>query len=671
MRCDGGVWPAVLVYLACGVVLTCLACSVAPEERPDVEWRRYAADAASSKYAPLDDVDAGNFERLETAWVWESAAERWKRDLAARIAGGWKPPYAVNERLHLGDNQGTPLMIDGVLYGITSIGQVYALDAATGAERWVHDPESYRAATRVFDFQIPKHRGVTYWAEGDDRRILVPTPDAWLIALDADTGEPIASFGEDGRVDLMAGLRRSVRRRLGTYYQSSPGALVGDVLVVGSSMRDRPLLRNDTPGDVRGYDVRTGALRWTFHTVPVAGDAETESWEDEAWRSAGAANAWGPMSVDEESGAVYVTTSAPTNDLYGGHRLGDNRHSNSLLCLDGATGALRWSRQLIRHGIWDYDLSAPPNLVDLDVDGRRVRAVAQITKHGFVFVFDRETGEPLFPIEERAVPASDVPGERVAATQPVPTRPPPFESQGAFESELIDLTPQLRREALAIFRRHRAGPLFTPPSLEGTISLPGASGGANWHGAGVDPETGTLFVPSIKMATVNKVRPGTERGVDFDYETHSTIPRYVPKGVWTGNGLPLMKPPWSRISAIALGPGTMLWQVPNGNGPRGNKRLKGLDLPRLGAGQHACVLVTRSLLMAGEGTGRGHPRRGAPLLHAYDKSTGERVGSVPLPGQASGCPMSYRRDGVQYVVVPVGGRAPSALVALALRSRDS
>ena len=653
------------------IALLCGGCSAPPEERPDVEWRHYAGDAASSKYAPLADVDASNFDTLERAWVWETAAERWKRAFAERVQGGWRPPYTVNERIDLGDHQGTPLMVEGVLYGITPIGQVYALDAATGEERWVHDPESYRAATRVFDFQVPKHRGVTYWADGEDRRVLVPTPDAYLIALDAGSGEPVASFGESGRVDLMAGLRRPVRRRLGTYYQSSPGALVGDVLVVGSSMRDRPRALADTPGDVRGYDVRSGALRWTFRTVPEGDEPGSETWEEESWRSAGASNAWGPMSVDEGTGAVYVTTSAPTNDLYGGHRPGDNRHSNSLLCLDGETGALRWSRQLIRHGIWDYDLSAPPNLVDLEVEGRRVRAVAQITKHGFVFVFDRDTGEPLFPLEERAAPASDVPGERVAATQPVPTRPPPFESQGATEAELNDLTPQLKREALAIFQRHRSGPLFTPPSLEGTIALPGASGGANWHGAGVDPENGTLFVPSIKMATINKVRPGSERGVAFDFETHSTIPSYLPDGVWTGLGLPLMKPPWSRITAYALGPGTRLWQVPNGDGPRGNKRLKGLSLPRLGAGQHACVLVTPTLLIAGEGTGRGKPRRGAPLLHAYDKATGERVGSVALPGQTSGCPMSYRRNGVQYVVVPVGGRAPSALVALRLSSSDS
>lgn len=660
--------------LALGVLLAALSL-VACGERvaPDVEWRSYASVPESTKYSPLDQIDASNFGELEVAWKWLSAAERWKQRLATRMENGWRPPFQVSGRIEVGNFQGTPLMVQGRLYGITPIGQVFALDAASGRELWLHDPESYRSSKQLFDFQVPKHRGVTYWSEGDDRRILVPTPDAYLIALDADSGEPIASFGEGGRVDLMAGLRRGERRRLGSYYQSSPGALYRDLLIVGSSMRDRPTQIVDTPGDVRAFDVRTGALRWTFHTVPEGDEPGAETWEAEAWRSAGSSNVWGPMSVDVERGAVYVPTSAPTNDLYGGHRLGDNLYSNSLLCLDAETGALRWHYQLVRHGVWDYDASAPPNLLELEIEGRRVAAVAQITKQGFVFVFDRVTGEPLFPIEEREVPASDLPGERTASTQPFPTRPPPFERQGATVDQLNDLTPAIRRQALAILDQYESGPLFTPPSLRGTVSLPGASGGSNWHGAGVDPEHGTLFVPSITMATLNVVRPGAERGSEFDYETFTTLPRYVPGGKWTGgNSLPLMKPPWSRITAFDLAEGGLLWQVPNGDGPQQHKRLRGLDLPRLGAGQHACVLVTKTLVIAGEGIGRHAPRVGRQLVHAYDKRSGERVASVRLPGQVSGCPMTYRRADVQYVVLPLGGvETPSVLVALTLRSPDS
>lgn len=631
----------------------------------DVEWPSYAGDPGSSKYSPLDEIDAGNFARLEVAWRWESAAERWKRALAERIARGERPPYVVHDRVDVSDNQGTPLMIDGRLYGTTSIGQVYSLDATSGEEHWVHDPESYRASTALFDFQVPKHRGVTYWADGDDRRIVVPTPDAYLLALDAERGEPVSSFGEAGRVDLMVALRRSVRRRLGTYYQSSPAALVGDTLVVGGSLRDRPTRISDTPGDVRGFDARTGALRWTFHTVPEAGEPGVESWEGESWRTGGASNVWGPMSVDPDRGTVYLPVSAPTNDLYGGHRLGDNLYSNSLVCLDGATGALRWHYQLVRHGVWDYDLSAPPNLLDLEHDGRTVAAVAQITKQGFVFVFDRESGEPIFPIEELPVPSSELPGERLAATQPVPTRPPPFERQGTGVDQLIDLTRQLNLQARAVWKQYRSGPLFVPPSLEGTLTLPGASGGANWHGAGVDPESASLFVPSITMATLNTVRAGSDRGSEFRYESQSTLPRFVPDGRWKAGSLPLFKPPWSRITAFDLAAGTLTWQVANGDGPRDHELLRGRDVPRLGAGQHACVLVTRTLVIAGEGAGHIPPRRGEPLLHAYDKATGERVGSVRLPAPVTGCPMTYRSDGVQYVVVPIGGRkARSGLVAL-------
>ena len=647
-------------------VLLSLACSGA-DPAPEVEWPRWAADDASTHYAAIGDVDASSFATLEVAWRWQSADVAWKaRTDGSRVERG------IRKAAILTQFQGTPLMVDGVLYGATSIGQVFALDAATGRERWVHDPETYRHATPgSFEFVFPKHRGVAYWEEGGAGRVLLPTIDAFLLALDAETGEPIASFGEGGRVDLLRGLRREGLRRVGDYFQSSPPIVVGDVVVVGSSIDDRPRGQDQVPGDVRGYDVRTGELRWTFHVVPAEGELGTDTWEEESWRHTGGANVWGPMSADPELGTVYLATSTPTNDFYGGHRLGDNLFAESIVCLDAETGERVWHFQVVHHGLWDYDLGAAPNLVDLVVAGQPVRALAQVTKQGLTFVLDRATGEPVFPIEERPVPASDVPGERASATQPFPTRPPPFERQGVAEGDLIDFTPELHAEALAIFRRHRAGPVFTPPSLHGTLTLPGSGGGANWQGAGFDPETGVLFVPSITVPSIVSVKksevdqPKPDDG-GFRYVLDAAPPAVVGERR-TPDALPLLKPPYSRITAIDLAAGEILWQRANGDGPRDHPRLAHLGLPELGSGVPTCVLVTSSLLFAGDGAGTWLSKAGEPIFRAYDKATGRLVGERATPARVRGCPMTYRHGGRQFIVLPVSDveHAPE-LVALAL-----
>jgi len=656
--------------LAVGLLLA-LGCS-APDRVPagteGGQWRSWAGDDAGTRYAPSTQIDASNFAELEVAWTWESTAAAWKREVV-RLNRAGANPHPISHAVAIDEFQMTPLMVDGVLYGATGHGEVFALDAGTGEVRWLYDSKPYASAQGEYEFLFPKHRGVSYWRSGDDARIFLPTFDAWLLALDAETGRPVPGFGVDGRVDLTAGLRGPPVRRLKDVWHASPAAIHGDTVIVGSSMSDRPYRRRGNPGDIRAYDARTGALRWTFHVIPGQGEAGTESWKDGAWKIGGAANAWASMAVDSELGTVYAATSTPSNDLYGGHRPGDNLFAETLLCLDAETGERIWHRQLVRHGLWDYDLAAQPMLLDIAVDGRAIPAVVMVTKQGLAFVFDRRTGEPVWPIEDRPVPASDVPGERAAATQPFPTRPPPFEIQGTREEDLIDFTPELRAEALEIFRRYRTGPLFTPPSLEGTLGLPGPAGGAGWRGAGADPTTGTLFVPSIQRASVFAVTQA-EGGQPFRYLTENTRPVWVPGGEhWTEEGLPLFKPPWSKISAIDLQRGDIIWQTALGDGPRDHPRLRHLDLPPLGSGGLGCVIVTATLLIATEGAEHFIPNVGEPFLHAFDKVSGRRLGRVQLPARARACPMTYEHEGRQLLVVAVSDRDAPQLIALALPDR--
>ena len=625
----------------------------------DGEWRSYNGDSGATKYAALNQIDRDNAARLQMAWrrpAVDASILDQVPDL--RYGSSFRP---------------TPIMIDGVLYAPNPIGFVEAFDAGSGETIWVEEPfeggaDGYRGTGT---------RGVSYWTDGADARILVQRGE-YLMALDPGTGERIGGFGDRGRVNLSDALEGGL-----VHTWSGTPFVVRDVVVVGHTTNDTFAAMEAPRGDTRAYDVRTGELRWVFHVVPQAGEFGVDTWEDGSWEYTGHGSVWSIFSADEELGHLYMPLSSPTSDMYGGHRPGDNLYAQSIVAVDAETGERIWHFQTVRHPLWDYDPPAAPVLMDITVDGRDIKAVAVVTKHAFVFVLDRETGEPVWPIEDRPVPQSDVPGERTAATQPFPSKPPPFDRQGSTEDNLIDFTPELREEALEIVSRYTTGPLFTPPTIRddspggnlGTIQLPGSQGGANWHGAAFDPVTQRFYVPSETGPFVADVEPG-----DPDF----TNLRYV-KGtrLWMGGprGLPLFKPPYGRITAYDMSVGEILWQVPNGQGPTDHPAISHLNLGPLGNPGRAAPLLTETLLFVGEGSDvmivRGRiqagqpletaPSYGEPVFRAYDKASGEVVAEIDLPAGTTGAPMSYMHEGKQYIVVAVGGidQAPE-WVALSL-----
>ncbi|MDP2380313.1 MAG: PQQ-binding-like beta-propeller repeat protein, partial [Pseudohongiella sp.] len=485
---------------------------------------------------------AENVQQLKILWSWDSPDNQ---------------VFSTNDRASAGEYKSTPIMVNGVLYVSTSLGMVAAIDAQSGEQIWVFDTGSWQRGRHPnFD---NNHRGVSWWDDGADGRILMAANDGLLWSLNASTGVPDPSFGNEGVVDLKQGLGRETRT--GLYGSISPPTIINDVIVVGSSISDGPLFQDQLPpGHVRGYDARTGAEKWIFHTIPQGEQRGTETWENQSWRTAGATNVWTTMSADPETGYVYLPTSTPNNDWYGAHRLGDNLYAESLVCLDAATGEVVWHFQMVHHGLWDYDLPAAPNLIDIVVNGRPIKAVAQTSKQGFVYVFDRITGEPVWPIEERPVPQSTVAGERSSPTQPFPTKPPPFEPQGISDATLIDFTPELRQQALALISEVDYGPLFTPPSERGVIIFPGYSGGVTWTGAAVDPETGIMYVPSFSAPRFVRLRRPDEGESDFGFIRDRSFTVSGPQG------LPLIKPPYARITAIDLNKGEHVWMVPHGRG---------------------------------------------------------------------------------------------------------
>ena len=627
----------VLVFLL--VTVLHAASAVAQHGAPDGEWPSYGGDDGSTKYAALDQIDAGNVDTLRVAWQWESS------DTAVITA---------NRELGPAGFKATPLMVDGVLYIRTSLSIVAAIDAETGEELWVQDVGSYESG-RPTNLGF-NSRGVAHWSDGDDARIFLATGDAHLWSFDAATGQPIGRFGTDGKIDLTLGLRRPVDRRV--YQVISPPLVVGDIVIVDSSISDGPRYMTAPPGDIRGFDVRTGELRWTFQTVPQAGETGNDAWENDSWTYTGNTNAWSIMSADQELGYVYLPLGTPTNDWYGGHRLGDNLFAESLVCLDAATGERVWHFQMVHHGLWDYDLPAAPTLVDITVDGRDITAVAQVSKQGFTYVFDRVTGEPVWPIEERPVAQSSVPGERSSPTQPFPTRPPAFERQGISVDDLIDFTPELRAEAEEILAQHEYGGLFHPPSRKGTIQMPGWGGGANWYGAGFDPDTGYLYVPSRTSPISVRLDKADPARSDFNY-------RRGRSGLRGPQGLPLVKPPYVRLTAIDLSTGEHAWQVTLGDGPRQRLIEMGVsDQGPLGGGAYTGPLVTKTLLFLGLGGGRQSTQ--GPVLNAFDKATGEIVHAVDLPATLTGTPMTYMAGGKQHIVAAFGAGAEAGLIALAL-----
>ena len=613
------------------------------------EWRSYGGDAGSTKYSSLDVIDETNVQDLEVVWRWQTVDyERQAED----------PDVRFNSLL-----LATPLKVGDALFTSTNLGQAAAIDAVTGETLWVYNS----VAEGTSAGRGRGTRGLAYWTDGSDERLLTVSGEH-LVALGTRTGELYPEFGENGKVDL----RQDMGPRLQRYSWNAAPLVCGDVVVVGAAMSDSPTRQEATPGYVRGYDVITGELRWRFNPVPQPGEAGNETWEDGSWQYSGNANVWSLMSADEELGYVYLPVSTPTNDWYGGHRLGDNLFAESLVALECATGERVWHYQMIHHGLWDYDNPAAPNLVDITVDGRPIRAVVQVTKQGFTYVFDRVTGEPVWPIVELPVPPSLVPGERASPTQPFPTWPLPFERQGITANDLIDFTPELRAEAIEILGGYVFGPIFTPPSVrsedpddtQGTIQLPGWVGGADWNGAAIDPETQILYVPSVTAPIVVSLVAPNPDASDFNYV------RGAPRSVQGPRGLPLVKPPWGRITAIDLNSGEHLWMVPNGEGPRDHEALQGLDLPRLGAPGRPAPLLTKTLLFIGEGSPSmlAMPRlAGGNMFRAYDKDTGEVLWETELQAGTAGAPMTYMADGKQYIVVGIGeANRPAEFIALSL-----
>jgi quinoprotein glucose dehydrogenase len=607
------------------------------------EWPAYAGSYASARYSPLTQIDRGNAKDLHVAWRWKSPDQA-VRDGNAPIA----PSFA---------NESTPLMVGGVLYTSTSLSQVAAIDAATGETKWTFDPKVYKNGLGSPANNGWLHRGVAYWRNGDDERIVMLTAFAQMIALDARTGTPVPTFGVDGRVDLADGLRRPVDRDY--YSMTSPPVIVRGVIVVGSSVMDWWGHRPSPPGDVRGFDAVTGRLLWTFHTVAQGEEPGVETWEKESWKETGNANVWAPMSADEELGYVYLPVSTPTNDFYGGHRLGDGLFGDSLVCLDVTTGKKVWHYQLVHHGLWDYDPPAAPNLIDIAVGGKRIKAVAQVTKQAFVYVFDRVTGQPVWPIEEQPVPASSMPGERASKTQPVPTRPAPFDIQSARDEDLINLTPEIHQEAIDIASRYDRGGLFTPPSERGMIQVPGNAGGASWSGAAIDPETGTLYVGTQRTPMLITLRRPAPREGSYDF---IGTPPYLPGP----RGLPLLKPPFGSMVAIDLNSGEHRWRIPVGRSEAMIQRLSIRE--KMGLPSRSWALLTKTVMIIvqmGYQTGpRLLPEFGRyyydlhnrdPYLRVYDKASGEMLAEIPLPSNATGAPITYMAGGKQYIAFPVGG----------------
>lgn len=626
-----------------------IALLVAPAlAQEPAQWGFYSADKATTRYSPLAQIDAANVARLRIAWRHPHAD---RRILAAN------PDLTVSNRY-----MATPIYANGLLYVPNAFGLVEAIDPQTGRTVWTQQP-LIDGPEGLPSLMISK--GVAYWGREADARILT-VRQQHLFALDPRTGEPIASFGDGGMVDLSTPDFR--------YKWAGVPVVAGDVVIVGSSMleQDSAVYKDGPPGDVRAFDVRTGGLRWTFSPIPRAGDPATSTWQDDAWEYSGAGNTWSTFSVDEALGYVYVPTSGATNDMYGGHRLGDNLYTSSIVCLDAATGERVWHFQTVHHDLFDYDLPAAPILVDITVEGRPIKALAQVTRHGFVFVLDRATGEPVWPIEERAVPRSTVPGEVASPTQPHPTKPPPFEHQGLTEDDLIDFTPELRAEALEIVKRYVIGPQFTPPSVIGqepdatlgTIQLPGASGGANWNAGTFDPETGMLYVPSRTVPFVADLFAPDPARSDLRYRAGM---REIMNGPL---GLPLVKPPYGRITAFDLNRGELVWRVPNGDGPRNHPALAALDLPPLGDATPSAAIATKTLLFvtqADKSTPRSPANVGGTKLRALDKATGAAVWEMDLGVGANNTPMTYLHEGKQYIVVAVGSTDhPAELVALAL-----
>jgi quinoprotein glucose dehydrogenase len=619
------------------------------------EWITWGGDLGATRYAPLDQIDATNFNNLQVAWR-----------LSSR-------PFGSENNW-----QTTPLVVKGVLY--TTIGaprSVVAINAATGELLWFHRAidsghERARHAPRQ-----GSGRGLAYWTDGfGDERILYITIGYQLIALDAKTGRMIPTFGKDGRVDLKQELDQPVDPVTGEIAYRGALVVAKNVAIIGAAHgADTPATGPvNVKGYIRGYDVRTGKRLWIFHTIPQRGEYGNETWKDGSWVHSGNTGVWAQVSVDTELDIVYLPVESPTTDFYGGHRRGDGLFSESLVAVDLHTGKRRWHYQLIHHGIWDYDPPAAAILADVTVNGTVRKIAALPTKQGFLYVLDRVTGEPIWPIAERPVPRGNVPGEWYSPTQPFPTMPPPFDRQGFSLDDVIDFTPELKAKGVEIASKYKLGSIYTPPivlgenGLLGTIVMPSTDGGMSWAGGSYDPETSIAYIPSHTHARSVAVRHNRDvPNVRYDLAVGSDAPS---RGPITVDGIPLVKPPWARITAIDLNTGEIVWQVPHGETPdqvRNHPALKGVGIPRTGAGARHMTMTTKTLVIAGERIFYQTPQGRGARLRAYDKKTGENVGEVFIPAPQTGGPMSYMVDGKQYLVVAVGGgNVPGELIAFTL-----
>ncbi len=682
-----------LLGLRSGTVVLALAgaLNLARAAPADVDWATYAGDWNASRYKPLDQINASNFNDLEIVW-------RFKTDHI-----GNRPEFKL---------EGTPLEIDGVVY--TTAGSrrgVIALDAVTGELLWVHgEHEGPRGAAAPRQLS---GRGVAYWSDGREARILYVTPGYFLVALDARTGQRVPGFGKDGAVDLKADDDQGITPDLTTGeigWQSAP-TVSGDSVLVGSAFREgfTPVSGRNNKGSARAFDVRTGRKLWEFHTIPQRSEPGHETWLNGSAEHTGNAGVWTEISVDPAAGLAYLPVESPTSDFYGGERPGNGLYGNSLVAVDVHTGRVRWYYQLIHHEIWDYDIAAVPLLIDIQVDGKPVKAVAEPTKQGFLFVLDRLSGKPVWPIPERRVPKGSVPGEWYAPTQPIPTRPAAYARTGVTPDALIDFTPELHRRALELVKNYRMGPLYTPPVVSErpgplqTLMLGPADGGTNWPGGSFNPDSHTVYVYACNacLVPIGLVPPppglsdlpyvvgvagkqatminasGTNQGADAPLVKPKTPAKHEDDdGDLTVEGLPLIKPPYATISAIDLDTGTIRWQVPHGETPdyiRNHPALKGMMIPRTGQTSYNIgTLVTQNLVIAGDSmvtTTPDHPR--GAMLRAYDQKTGREVGAVWMPAPQSGSPMTFMRGGRQYVIVAVsGGNYSGEYICYALPSKD-
>jgi quinoprotein glucose dehydrogenase len=680
-------WKRLIAWSAVAVAL--MPASVLAQSPTKVtEWPSYAADLAGTRYRPLDQINASNFNDLEIAW-------RIKTDNF-----GDRPEYKL---------EGTPLMVNGVLYATAgSRRAVIALDPATGELLWIHgEHEGKRggAAPRQLS-----GRGLAYWSEGKEERILYVTPGFRLICLDAKNGIRVPTFGNNGEVDLKLDDDQEILPDLITGeigIQSAP-VVAKDTVIIGAAFREgmTPRSMRNNKGYVRGFDVRTGKRLWIFHTIPKKGEFGYDTWEKGSAEYTGNTGMWTQLTVDEQLGLVYLPVESPTSDFYGGHRPGNNLFGETLVCVDLKTGERKWHFQLVHHPLWDMDISSAPILADITVDGKPVKAVAQPTKQGFLYVFDRVTGKPIWPIPEKPVEVGNVPGEWYSHTQPIPSKPPAYSRNGVSVDDLIDFTPALHERAKEIASHYHLGPVYTPPTVSklegplGTLTLGTASGGTNWPGGSYDPETHIVYVyacnacvepigllPAPKdISDLNYIAgtagkevqilkgPGENAGADAPKPPKKGPgSQYVPMNV---DGLPLIKPPYGTITAINLDKGEFVWQIAHGETEdvvRNSPALKGMNIPRTGQETYNIgTLVTKTLVIAGEGhvtTTSDHPR--GAMLRAYDKATGKEVGAVYMPAPQTGSPMTYMLNGRQYIVIAVsGGPYSGEYIAYALPSND-